>query len=137
MLVLYVAFELEGSGDDRDAAFRRWLADAAATTRQVEGCVRYDCLLDLDARRGVIVEVWSSAAAREPYLLMPHHVEMVAWSTSKWGMHSFRTMSWADAGQPALSVRERSDEPAAGRPEMDRLVTTYLATTGDDIRVAR
>jgi len=133
MLVLNVAFELEGSPGDRPAALRHWLAELVAKTRQVEGCVRYECVVDLEARHGVIVEVWTSAAARDRYLLMPHHVEMVALSTSKWGMHDFRTMCWTDAGEPAVSARERSDEPTANRPEMNRLVADYLA---GDVHVA-
>ena len=132
MLVLYVTFELEGVGGDSDRAFRRWLADIATTTQEVEGCVSYDYVVDLEARRGNLVEVWTSTVARDGYVLMPHHVEMVALATSKWGMHGFRTMCWPDAGEAAVSARERSEEPSASRQEMNRLVAAYVSATGDD-----
>jgi quinol monooxygenase YgiN len=127
VLVVYVTFQL---GGDR-AGFIRWFGGLAARTAEVPGCVRFDFLMDpMHPRRGVIAEMWESTEQRDAYLVMPHHVEMVARGTAEWGMCNFETYYFRDAGDPVVACRERSEAPVSGRPEMNRLVEEEMRRLG-------
>jgi quinol monooxygenase YgiN len=129
VLVLYVSFVVDG---DRNAV-DDWFGPLAATTRAVDECVLYELLHDpYDPQRGVILEAWSSPAAREAYLLMPHHVEMVAEATRRYGMRDFRTLLWRDAGEVTIGGRHRSEQADGDRHEMNRLVAERLTHAEGD-----
>ena len=129
VFVAHVSFVVDG---DRDR-FDEWFGALAATTRGVDGCELYELLHDpFDFRRAVIMEAWTSAAARDIYLLMPHHVEMVADGTRQYGMRDFRTCAWREAGEMTVSERARSEQVGADRGEMRRLVVERQTQEGVD-----
>ncbi|MDV6271603.1 putative quinol monooxygenase [Rhodococcus globerulus] len=122
MIVLHVSFRIDSDPND----FREWFGGLAKQTRGVRGCIKFEFLIDAtDPRRIVTIEVWENAQARESYFLLPHHVEMVALGSEKWGMHSFQVSSWPNAGACSVNERTRSDEPVAGRSQMNRLVRDF------------
>jgi quinol monooxygenase YgiN len=129
VFVAHVSFVVDG---DRDR-FDQWFGALAARTRGVDGCEIYELLHDpFDPHRVVLVEAWTSAAARDVYLLMPHHVEMVADGSREYGIRDFRTCAWREAGEMTLSERARSEEVGVDRGEMRRLVVERQAQRGVD-----
>jgi quinol monooxygenase YgiN len=123
VFVAHVSFVVDG--DHR--RFERWFGPLAAATRGLHGCELYELLCDpFDPHRGVIVEAWTSTASRNAYLLMPHHIEMVAEGSRNYGMRDFRTCIWGDAGEMTVNERNRSEQVGADRAEMRRLVVDRL-----------
>ena len=123
VFVAHVSFVVDG---DRDR-FDQWFGALAARTRGVDGCELYELLHDpFDPHRAVIVEAWTSVAARDAYLLMPHHVEMVADGSRNYGIQDFTTRAWRDAGDMMVTERDRSEQVGDDRGEMRRLVVERL-----------
>jgi quinol monooxygenase YgiN len=124
VFVAHVSFVVDGDC----ARFEQWFGPLVARTRRVDGCELYELLRDpFDPHRAVIVEAWTSVAARNAYLVMPHHVEMVADGTRNHGLRDFRTMAWNSAGEMTVSERARSEAVGTDRGEMRRLVLDRLA----------
>jgi quinol monooxygenase YgiN len=127
VLLVYVTFEVAGDLD----GFVPWYAGLVQLAALAPGCVRFDFLMDpVDAHRGVTVEMWESEADRNAYLLLPHHIEMVALATAEWGMGDFESYYFKQVGPPTVARRPRSEIPVAGRPEMNSLVAEALRARG-------
>ena len=130
-MLLYVTFDVDQVRPGMDD----WFDGLATTTRGLDGCVLYEYLADpIRSSRRAIVEGWETAADRDAYLVMPHHVQMVAEATSRWGAQNFHTLTWLDAGTPAISGRQRSEQPTAGRDQLNQLVAAFSEATANDQR---
>lgn len=122
----YVTFELPPDVDH--GAFEEWFVGIVRRYREEPGCVAYDYLRNPEhPTQGAMIEVWQTVEDSATHLLSPAHIEMVALSTAKWGMHDIRTHKWTAAEGYGYTERAAAHLGIEDRVEMYRLVTEFLA----------
>lgn len=112
--------------DADQPGFLDWFDTLVRTTQSAPGCLRYDLLID-PARTGrcTTVEVWADQESHERYLVLPHHLELVATGTLAWGMRDFEAWSWQGVAPPLIRRRADSHSPSPGKETMNALVADW------------